>query len=105
MRLPTQEQARYHGSRWFWVVGLAVLAYLAFPSSATNVAPMTGGKPADRDVVAPFTFPVNKSDEELAREAQELAATVKPIYQFQQPAGDSATLAMNALFTSLQSTL
>src|SRR5437588_1216621 len=103
MRLPTQEQARYHGSRWFWVVGLAVLAYLAFPSSATNVAPMTVGKPADRDVVAPFTFPVNKSDEELAREAEELAATVKPIYQFQQRAVDSAKIAMHALFTSLES--
>src|SRR5207302_5011135 len=103
MRLPTQGQARYHGSRWFWVVGLAVLAYLAFPSSATNVAPMTVGKPANRDVVAPFTFPVNKSDEELAREAEELAGTVKPIYQFQERAADSAKIAMHALFSSLES--
>src|SRR5256884_6762782 len=65
---------------------------------------MTVGKPADRDVVAPFTFPVNKSDEELAREAEELAATVKPIYQFQERAVDSAKIAMHALFTSLEST-
>src|SRR5947209_7234497 len=103
MRLPTQEQVRYHGSRWCWVVFLAVLAYLAFPSSATNVAPMSVGKAANRDVIAPFTFPVNKSDEELAHEAEELAATVKPIYQFQERAVDSANIAMHALFSSLES--
>src|SRR2546429_8126120 len=64
---------------------------------------MTVGKPADRDVVAPFTFPVNKSDEELARREAELAATVTPIYQFQEWAVDSAKIAMLALFTSLES--
>jgi len=103
MRLPTQEQVRYHGSRWAWVVGLAVLAYLAFPSSATNVALMPVGAPADRDVVAPVAFPVNKSDQELAREAEELAGTVKPIYQFQERAVDSAKISMHALFSSLES--
>src|SRR5436305_8746128 len=103
MRRMSQEKVRYDGGRSCWVLSLAGLAYLAFPSSATNVAPMTVGKPADRDVVAPFTFPVNKSDEELAREAEELAATVKPIYQFQQRAVDSAKIAMHALFTSLES--
>src|SRR4029077_2995507 len=103
MRLPTQEQVRYHGERWVWVVGLAVLASLAFPSSATNVEPLAVGTAADRDVIAPFTFLVNKSDEDLAREAEELAGSVKPIYQFQDRAVDSAKVAMHALFSSLES--
>ena len=103
MRLPTQEQVRYHGGRWVWVLGLAVLASLAFPSSATNVEPLPVGTPAERDVIAPFTFPVNKSDEDLAREAEELAGSVKPIYQFQERAVDSAKIAMHALFSSLES--
>src|SRR6266571_1742785 len=103
MKLPTQEQVRYHGARWVWVVGLAVLAYVAFPSSATNVAPLLEpGAVADRDVIAPFTFPVNKSDEELAREAEELAGTVKPIYQFQDRALDTAVTAMHAFFAALE---
>ncbi|HVH08459.1 MAG TPA: hypothetical protein VM736_01580, partial [Gemmatimonadales bacterium] len=102
MRTPTAAELRYHGSRWAWVVGLALLTYLAFPPSATNVEPLPVGAPAERDVVAPFTFPVNKSDEELAREAEELAGTVKPIYQFQQRAVDSAKAAMHALFASLE---
>ncbi|HMH81841.1 MAG TPA: hypothetical protein VK531_03150, partial [Gemmatimonadales bacterium] len=103
MRLPTKEQLRYHGSRWAWVVGLATLAYVAFPSSATNVAPLLSpGAVADRDVIAPFTFPVNKSDQELAREAEELAATVKPIYQYQERALDSAKIAMHAFFANVE---
>src|SRR6266571_5918720 len=103
MKLPTQEQVRYHGARWVWVVGLAVLAYVAFPSSATNVAPLLEpGAVADRDVIAPFTFPVNKSDQELAREAEELASTVKPIYQYQERALDSAKIAMHAFFSSVE---
>jgi len=102
MRLPTVVQLRYHGSRWAWVVGLAILADLAFPSSATVAPLLPAGAVADRDVIAPFTFPVNKSDEDLAREAEELAATVKPIYQFQDRAVDSAKTAMHALVSSLE---
>jgi putative nucleotidyltransferase with HDIG domain len=103
MRLPTREEVRYHGSRWAWVPGLAVLAYVVFPSSATNVAPLLDpGAVADHDVIAPFTFPVNKADEELAREAEELAGTVKPIYQFQDRALDSAATALHAFFSSVE---
>ena len=102
MRFPTEAELRYHGSRWAWVPGLALLAYLAFPSSATNIAPLLEpGAVAERDVVAPFTFPVNKSDEELAREAEELAASVKPIYQFQDWALDSARAALHRFFAAL----
>src|SRR2546425_12124923 len=103
MNLPTKEQVRYHGVRWIWVPALALLTYLAFPSSASNVAPLLEpGSVADREVVAPFTFPVNKSDQELAREAEELAGTVKPIYEFQQRALDSATIALHAFFAGIE---
>src|SRR5439155_437536 len=54
------------------------------------------------DVIARFTFPVIKSDQELAREAEELASTVKPIYEFQQRAFDSATIALHAFFAATQ---
>lgn len=103
MRLPTAEQVRFHGTRWAWVAGLAVLVFVAFPSSAGNTAPVLDpGTVADRDLIAPFTFPVNKSDEELAREAEELASSVKPIYEFQPRALDSAVAAMHAFFTALE---
>src|SRR5207245_10253712 len=102
MRLPTKAQLRYHGSRWAWVVGLATLAYVVFPSSATNVELLVVGTPAEHDVIAPFTFPVNKSDQERVREAEELAGSVKPIYQYQERALDSAKIAMHAFFSSVE---
>jgi len=103
MTLPSREQLRYHGTRWAWVPGLALLVYVAFPSSASNVAPLLEpGAVAEHEVITPFTFPVNKTDQELAREAEELASTVKPIYEFQQRAFDSATIAMHAFFAAMQ---
>jgi len=38
MKLPTKDQVRHHGARWAWVIGLAALANVAFPSSAADVA-------------------------------------------------------------------
>src|SRR5207247_556302 len=74
----------------------------AFPSSAGEAAPLLEtGKFADRDLIAPFTFAVSKSDEELAREAEELAATVKPIYEFQPRGLDSARLAVHTFFATV----
>src|SRR5205809_2929088 len=103
MNLPSREQLRYHGVRWAWVPGLALLVYLAFPSSASNVAPLLEpGAVAEHEVIAPFTFPVNKSDQERPWEAEELASTVKPIYEFQQRAFDSATIALHAFFAATQ---
>jgi cyclic-di-AMP phosphodiesterase PgpH len=102
MRFPSNERVRYHTERWTWVLGLALLAYLAFPSSAVDVAPLLeAGKVAERDVVAPFTFSVNKTDQELVREAEELASTVKPIYDFQQRALDSALSTMRIFFAAI----
>jgi len=101
VRLATKEQVRYHAERWAWVPGLALLAFLLFPSSSIDVAPLLEERVALRDVVAPFTFSVNKTDQELAREAEELAGTVKPIYQFEQRALDSATSAMHVFFARI----
>ena len=33
MRRPTAAEVRFHAARWIWVVLLAVLAYVAFPSA------------------------------------------------------------------------
>ncbi|OLC08347.1 MAG: hypothetical protein AUH42_01760 [Gemmatimonadetes bacterium 13_1_40CM_70_11] len=102
MRRPSAAELRFHGARWAWVLGLAVLAYIAFPSSATDLAPLLKiGVLADRDVIAPFDFVVNKTDEEIRAEAEELANSAKPIYQFQQRAYDSAATAMHAFFDAL----
>ncbi|MGH7700929.1 MAG: HD family phosphohydrolase [Gemmatimonadales bacterium] len=94
---------RDHGVRWIWVVGLGVLAYLAFPTSTTDFAPLLEpGAVAERDVVAPFNFVVHKSTQEIQREADELAGSVKPIYQFQQAVYDSTVATVRAFFAAVE---
>jgi cyclic-di-AMP phosphodiesterase PgpH len=102
MRLPTREQVRYHAVRWIWVPALALVAQVAFPSSSADIAPLLEpGARADKEIVAPFNFVVNKSEDELQREAEELAATAKPIYEFRQRSFDSSATAMNAFFDAI----
>ncbi|HXF95376.1 MAG TPA: HDIG domain-containing protein [Gemmatimonadales bacterium] len=103
MKAPAWGEVRYHAARWVWVAGLAALAYVAFPSSTTDLAPLLEpGAVADRDVVAPFNFVVTKSGQEIQREADELAASVKPIYQFQQAVYDSTLATVRALFAAVE---
>jgi hypothetical protein len=102
MKFPVPGEVRYHLPRWAWVAGLAVLAYLAFPSSTTDLAPLLQpGVVAERDVVAPFNFVVTKTAPEIQREADELAASVRPIYQFQHAVYDSTVATLRALFAAV----
>src|SRR5256885_9583487 len=102
MKLPTQDQVRYHAARWAWVPALALVVHAAFPSSSADVAPLLEpGAQADQEIVAPFNFVVNKSEDELQRESEELAASAKPIYEFRQHAYDSAATTMAAFFTAV----
>ncbi len=92
MNTAWRARAVFHFSRWIWVLGLAVLTEVSFPSSSTDIGPLLDpGAVADRDVIAPFNFVVNKTDAEIEREGADLAASVKPIYQFDQRMYDSAT--------------
>ena len=102
MKLPTKDKVRYHAARWVWVPALALIAHASFPPSSADVAPLLEpGARADKEVVAPFNFVVNKSEDELQREAEELAASAKPIYEFRQRAYDSAATTMIAYFSAV----
>src|SRR3989449_9618982 len=101
-KVPTQEKVRYHLVRWVWVPALALVAHVAFPSGSADVAPLLEpGARSDKEIVAPFNFVVNKSEDELQREAEELAASAKPIYEFRQHAYDSAATTMAAFFAAV----
>src|SRR5260370_36177428 len=93
---------RYDATRWVWVPFLALVAHVAFPTGGADVAPLLEpGARADKDVVAPFNFVVNKSEDELQREAEELAASAKPIYEFRQRTYDSISTTLGAFFAAL----
>src|SRR5216684_3179424 len=102
MKLPTREKIRYHATRWVWVPFLALVAHASFPSGSADVAPLLEpGARSDKEIVAPFNFVVSKSEDELQREAEELAASAKPIYEFRQHAYDSAATTMAAFFAAV----
>src|SRR5713226_4430154 len=102
MKLPTREKIRYHATRCVWVPFLALVAHASFPSGAADVAPLLEpGARSDNEIVAPFNFVVNKSEDELQREAEELAASAKPIYEFRQRAYDSTATTMAAFFSAV----
>lgn len=92
----------FHLARWGWVLVLAAVARVGFPTIGRDVAtPLEPGEVAPRDMVAPFSFVVNKTDAEVEREAEVLARSARPIYEFQQRAADSAAAALRALFTAI----
>jgi hypothetical protein len=94
----------FHALRWLPVVLLALLMLVLYPGAGRMAAPpLEPGQVALEDVVAPFDFEVRKSSAELTREGDQLAATVRPIYQF-QPAGlDTALTTAARLFDMLDS--
>jgi len=101
MNVPTRDRVRYHAARWIWVPFMALVAHAAFPSSAADVAPLLEpGARADKEIIAPFNFVVNKSEDELQRESEELAASAKPIYEFRQRVYDSSATSMAAFFSA-----
>ena len=92
----------FHAVRWLPVLVLALLTVLFFPGPGRIDAPrLESGQVALQDVVAPFDFDVRKTGVELAREGDQLAATVRPIYQLHPEVADSAAAAAAALFTAL----
>lgn len=93
---------RYHAVRWMWVAGLAWLAQATFPSSVDDLAPLLDmGARAERLVVAPFDFVVSKSEDELQREADEVAASARPIYEFHAGVFDSLRVAARQFFDAI----
>src|SRR5258705_2260755 len=102
MNIPTRDKVRYHAARWVWVPVMALVAHVAFPSSSADVAPLLEpGAQADKEIIAPFNFVVNKSEDELQHESEELAESAKPIYEFRQHAYDSTATTMAAFFTAI----
>jgi len=93
----------FHAVRWLPVVGLALLMLLLYPAAGRLAAPpLETGQVALQDVVAPFDFEVRKSVAELAREGDQLEATVRPIYLYQASGLDTALTLAGQLFAALE---
>ena len=97
---------RRHGARSLLAVLVAVVAYVAFPRSASVLPePLAVGSVSSFDVIAPIGFLVPKSGEHRAREAEALASTVKPLITAHPEAADSAVAAAGHFFAAMDSAI
>jgi putative nucleotidyltransferase with HDIG domain len=70
---------------------VAAITYLVFPASPVVDSPILEvGSVAPDNVIAPFGYSVLKSPEELAKEQNEIARSVEPIFTFDSAALDSS---------------
>ena len=100
IRLP--RMIAFHAARWACLVGLAVLTYVLFPVAGSVDVPMLEpGEISPMEVIAPFDFVVEKTSEEIEREAAALEATIPPIFDFQSSAIDSVLRQSDSLFAAL----
>src|SRR2546421_12036485 len=80
MKLPTADKVRYHAARWAWVPVLALVVHVACASGGADVAPLLQPRArAAQGIVAPGKCVVNKCEDELHGEAEDLAPSAKPI--------------------------
>ncbi|MFH2055976.1 MAG: HDIG domain-containing metalloprotein, partial [bacterium] len=99
LRRRLRGDARWHElqppARRFWII-LATLSAILFSAFLFPVAQLfilpsapKVGDVADDDIIAPFDFPVLKSDEELERERQEVVEQLPAVLLFDQSVVDS----------------
>lgn len=87
--------AREHLPRWGLLFLVALVTQLAFPApSVVTIPAWQVGARADHAVVAPVSYVVRKSDDEIAREQLERAQSMPPVYRFDATASDSAIAAL-----------
>ncbi len=94
----------YHLVRWLPMFAIAGLTFVLFPVAQGFDVPrqLTVGDVSDQEVLAPFDFAVRKTAAELQLEADQLAASSHPIYDFRAAVVDSLIDALDTVFDGLQ---
>jgi len=88
---PRARALRFHGTRAVIALLVAAVTYLVFPASPVVDSPILEvGSVAPDNVIAPFGYSVLKSPEELAKEQNDIARSVEPIFTFDSVALDSS---------------
>ena len=93
-----------HAARFLLAPLVAFAAWVAFPSAGWRLpSPLAVGSVAATDVIAPVGFLVPKPEAQRMREAEALAATVRPLITAHPLAAESAAAAAGHFFAVLDS--
>jgi len=88
---PRRRALRFHGARALVALGVAAVTYLVFPASpAVDTPVLEVGSVAPDNVIAPFAYTVLKSPDELAKEQNDIARSVEPIFSLVPAALDTS---------------
>ncbi|HUF11493.1 MAG TPA: HDIG domain-containing protein [Longimicrobiales bacterium] len=94
----------HHGARVLVLIALALAVQLFFPVAPVPDFPiLERGVVADEDIIAEVAFPILKSDDELAREREDVAAGVPPIFVYDESAVDSVQSRVHAFLAHFDS--
>ena len=94
----------YHSVRWAPLAGLALLTYALFPVAGSfTVSVPDVGDISTEEVIAQFDFDVFKTDAEMQREGEALAAQFPPIYEYRPGVADSIAARVTEVFRLLGS--
>ena len=93
-----------HAARFLLALLVALVAYLAFPRAGALLPhAFSVGSVASTDVIAPIGFLVPKPEPQRVREAEALAATVRPLVTVHPEAAESGAVAAAHFFAVLDS--
>jgi cyclic-di-AMP phosphodiesterase PgpH len=96
--------ALHHGIRLALLLALAVLIHVLFPVSSLPDFPMYEiGDVPQQDIIATSTFDLPKNDEQLARERDEAAAAVAPVFRYDDSATDTVITRVRRFVAHLDS--
>jgi cyclic-di-AMP phosphodiesterase PgpH len=96
--------AVHHGVRVGILLLLAILTQFFFPAAPVPDFPvLERGMVAERDIIAEVAFPIYKTEEELAREREEAARSVAPVFEFRPEAVDTMLARVSSFLTRIDS--
>lgn len=96
--------AIHHGARVLVLLALAAVVFVLFPVSPIPDFPMLErGMVAEEDLIAQHTFPIPKSETELARERSEAAAGVAPMLDYDAAAVEAMLEQVEAFLARVDS--
>ncbi len=94
----------HHGARVAILLLVAGAVSLLFPvTPLPDMGPVERGAVLEEDVIASVPFPVYKTEEELARERRDAAASVNPIFVLDPTAVDSMLADVDRFFMRVDS--
>ncbi len=98
------DAALHHAARAVLLLTLAFITTLLFPVTPLPDFPLLErGDVAEDDVIAEVTYPIYKSEGELARDRQDAAAAVNPIFAYDSTAVDSMLADVERFFARVDS--